>query len=58
MGFYGKHILPHAINFTCGAGPIEKQRRKVVPLAEGCVLEIGIGSGLDASRRGSGRIRW
>ena len=27
--------------------PVRKQRQKVVPLAEGCVLEIGIGSGLN-----------
>jgi len=27
--------------------PVQKQRQKVVPLAEGCVLEIGIGSGLN-----------
>ncbi len=25
----------------------QRQRQKVVPLAEGCVLEIGIGSGLN-----------
>ena len=27
--------------------PVQKQRQKVVPLAEGSVLEIGIGSGLN-----------
>ncbi len=30
---------------ACGAKPITKQREKVVPLATGVVLEIGIGSG-------------
>lgn len=47
MGFYDKHILPHVINCTCGASPIEKQRQKVVPLAQGRVLEVGIGTGLN-----------
>lgn len=45
MGFYNKHILPFCLDKACGIGPIKKQREKVVPLAEGVVLEIGIGSG-------------
>jgi len=47
MGLYDRYILPHMINKTCGAPPVLKQRQKVVPLAEGRVLEIGIGSGLN-----------
>lgn len=45
MGFYEKRILPRFINCACGARPIMKQREKVVPLATGTVLEIGIGTG-------------
>ncbi len=45
MGFYDQRILPHVINCACGTGPIMKQRQKVVPLASGVVLEIGIGTG-------------
>ena len=47
MGFYDRHILPRFINCACSAGPIMKQRKKVVPLATGTVLEIGIGTGLN-----------
>ena len=47
MGFYDKHILPRFINCACGTKPIMKQREKVVPLATGIVLEIGIGTGLN-----------
>lgn len=47
MSFYDNHVLPHMINFACGMKPIRKQREKVVPLAEGRVLEIGMGSGLN-----------
>ena len=47
MGFYDKHVLPHFINCACGSKPIMKQREKVVPLASGVVLEIGIGTGLN-----------
>jgi ubiquinone/menaquinone biosynthesis C-methylase UbiE len=39
--------LPKVLNWSCGAEPVRRQRQKVVPLAEGRVLEIGIGSGLN-----------
>jgi len=47
MGFYNRFIMPRMINCACGMKPIRKQREKVVPKAEGVVLEIGIGSGLN-----------
>lgn len=47
MSFYENHCLPHIINFVCGLKVIQKQRAKVVPLAHGKVLEIGMGSGLN-----------
>lgn len=49
MGLYERHILPFMINLSCGAPPILKQRAKVVPEAEGRVLEIGMGSGHNLS---------
>ncbi len=45
MGFYDQRVLPHVINCACGTRPIMKQREKIVPLASGVVLEIGIGTG-------------
>jgi len=45
MGFYEKHILPGCLDLACGVKPITRQREKVVPHAQGVVLEIGIGSG-------------
>lgn len=47
MGFYENRILPHLIDMGCGAPAILKQREKVVPLAEGRVLEVGMGSGIN-----------
>jgi ubiquinone/menaquinone biosynthesis C-methylase UbiE len=47
MGFYDRYILPRFINCACAAKPIMQQRQKVVPLASGTVLEIGIGTGLN-----------
>lgn len=45
MGFYDHHILPRLLNAAMSAKPITYQRRKVVPRAEGRVLEIGFGAG-------------
>jgi len=47
VGLYDKYILPHLLNCTCNQKPFVHQRRKVVPLAKGNILEIGIGSGLN-----------
>ncbi len=45
--FYERHILPHVIGCACGSRPIWRQRAKIVPLASGRVLELGIGGGLN-----------
>jgi ubiquinone/menaquinone biosynthesis C-methylase UbiE len=45
MGFYTRHILPHLIRSACGLPLVRRQRERVVPLASGEVVEIGIGSG-------------
>ncbi|HEY1632765.1 MAG TPA: class I SAM-dependent methyltransferase [Rhizomicrobium sp.] len=45
MGFYDRHILPRFLNAAMGTKPITYQRKKVVPRAEGRVLEVGFGAG-------------
>lgn len=45
--WYERHLLPYLLDFACGLRPVWRQRHKLIPLAKGRVLEIGIGTGLN-----------
>jgi SAM-dependent methyltransferase len=45
--WYERHILPPVLDFACGLPMVSRQRQLVVPLAQGRVLEVGIGTGLN-----------
>jgi ubiquinone/menaquinone biosynthesis C-methylase UbiE len=47
MGFYDAIILPKLTHRVCAHADITCEREKVVPLAKGEILEVGIGSGLN-----------
>ena len=56
MEFYDKYVLPKLVHFTCGQSHMMQQREKIVPLAQGRVLEIGIGSGLNIPLYDAGKV--
>ena len=58
MGFYENRILPFMIDKACAGPPVLKQREKVVPGAEGRVLEVGMGSGINLSFYDPSRVEF
>lgn len=49
MGFYRDHVVPHLVNVAMRNRDLVPYRQRVVSAAEGHVLEIGIGSGVNLS---------
>lgn len=47
MGVYQEHILPHLVNLAMRNRQLAPYRERTIRLAEGRVLEIGIGSGMN-----------
>jgi ubiquinone/menaquinone biosynthesis C-methylase UbiE len=47
MSWYRRHILPHLIDLAMRQDALSEYRRRVLPAAEGRVLEVGVGSGLN-----------
>jgi ubiquinone/menaquinone biosynthesis C-methylase UbiE len=47
MTFYEQRVLPHLVHWSMRQPTFKEYRSRVLPVAEGCVLEVGMGSGLN-----------
>lgn len=57
MAFYNRVILPNLIGTACKQSPIMKQRAKIVPEADGVVVEIGMGAAPNLPLYDSSRVK-
>ncbi len=46
-GLFDRFLSPWLIHGACSLPPISEQRQKIVPLAEGVIVELGMGTGLN-----------
>lgn len=53
---YDRWILPPLLKTACSSPAITAQRAKVVPFAQGRVLELGIGMGLNLAHYNAARV--
>lgn len=51
-----RRLFPWALDIACGLPMVTRMRQKVVPLAHGEVLEIGIGTGLNLPHYNAARV--
>ena len=47
MSFYNEHVYPHLISILGNPKPIADIRKRLLPIADGVVLEIGVGPGVN-----------
>jgi len=49
MSFYKDRVYPHIVTVLGNPKPIQKIRQQIIPLAQGTVLEVGVGPGVNFS---------
>ena len=56
MSFYRDYVYPYLVDILGDPAPIRKIRQQIIPLAQGHVLEIGVGSGANFPHYDSTRV--
>ncbi len=56
-GWWDNHVVPKIIGFCCAQPAIMEKRQRVVPLADGDVLELGCGGGINMGFYDAARVK-
>jgi len=56
MAFYRDHIYPQLVSVLGNPKPIEEIRQRIIPLARGRILEIGVGPGVNFAHYNQARV--
>ena len=56
MPFYKDYIYPYLVDVLGDPAPIQEVRQQIIPLAQGNVLEIGVGSGANFIHYDAARV--
>jgi ubiquinone/menaquinone biosynthesis C-methylase UbiE len=56
MPFYKDHVYPHLVSMLGNPKPINEIRQRIVRLAQGNVLEIGVGPGVNFTHYDPSRV--
>ncbi len=54
--WYERHVFPRAMDIACGLPAVGRQRDLVVPLAQGRVLEVALGTGRNLRHYDKSRV--
>jgi ubiquinone/menaquinone biosynthesis C-methylase UbiE len=57
VSFYKERIYPHLVSALGNPKPIAEIRKRIVPLAQGDLLEIGVGPGVNFPHYDSARVK-
>jgi len=56
MSFYRNRVYPHIVTVLGNPEPVQKIRQRLLPLAQGTVLEVGVGPGVNFSYYDPGKV--
>jgi SAM-dependent methyltransferase len=56
MSFYRNRVYPHIVTVLGNPKPVQEIRQRLVPLAQGTVLEVGVGPGVNFSYYDAGKV--
>jgi ubiquinone/menaquinone biosynthesis C-methylase UbiE len=57
MSFYREHVYPRLVRILGNPKPVQAIRERLIPLAQGEVLEIGVGPGVNFAHYDPAKIR-